>query len=114
MAQRIFTSIETAAAANSLLQELLDDLIHAAVEYARIRTDWALAPPDLQDVEGREARGAHRTAVHNSFIVACNVLGRQMEQAGLDATWREVMGEDRREIGDFACYLHAILGIQAR
>jgi hypothetical protein len=31
-----------------------------------------------------------------------------------DITWRKMLGDDRKAIGDFACYLHCILAIQAR
>ena len=27
---------------------------------------------------------------------------------------RDMLAEDRKEIGDFACYLHAMLGVEAR
>jgi hypothetical protein len=32
----------------------------------------------------------------------------------MDTTWRKQLGNDRQEIGDWACHVHAHLGIQAR
>ncbi len=37
-----------------------------------------------------------------------------MAKAGEDVAWRTVLGEDRKNIGDFACYLHCILGLRSR
>jgi hypothetical protein len=37
-----------------------------------------------------------------------------MVKAGDDATWRKLIGDDRQEIGDWACHVHTYLGIQAR
>jgi tetratricopeptide (TPR) repeat protein len=45
---------------------------------------------------------------------ACNILSRAMNERGKDISWRAQLGQDRREIGDFACYIHCILGLSAR
>lgn len=84
-------------------------LVEKAVRYARIRVDWQLTPKaERQDLEQT------RTLAHNSLIDACNILSRAMQKAGDDIAWRYELGDDRKEIGDFACYLHAILGVAAR
>ncbi len=88
---------------------LRDDLFLVAVRYARIRVDWRLAPP-----EERRAMDPGRTAAHNVLIDACNILSRYMNNAGMSTDWRDRLGTDRKEIGDFACHLHAFLGIEAR
>lgn len=88
---------------------LVDDLVSAAVKYARIRTDWALSFAD----ERREMDEA-RSRAHTAFIDACNILSRNMAKAGEDNSWRTALGDDRKKIGDFACLLHCHLGILAR
>jgi len=55
-----------------------------------------------------------RTIAHNAFISACDVLSRNMKAAGEDIQWRFQIGNDRKSIGDFACLLHAVIGIKAR
>jgi hypothetical protein len=55
-----------------------------------------------------------RTAAHNAFISACDILSRNMNQSGENSHWRTQIGSDRKAIGDFACYLHTVLGIKAR
>jgi hypothetical protein len=89
--------------------DLKRGLILCAVRYARARTDWRLAP-----VDERRALDAARTAAHNSLIDAANILSRAMIKTGEDATWRRKLSDDRKEIGDWACYVHAHLGIEAR
>lgn len=89
--------------------ELKEALIHAAVRYARIRVDWREASP-----QARKEMDVTRTCAHEFLIDACNILSRSMSAMGEDIGWREKLGSDREEIGDFACYLHCILGIEAR
>jgi hypothetical protein len=55
-----------------------------------------------------------RTTAHNAFIDECNILSRAMAAAGESNGWRAEIGTDRKEIGDFACLLHAVIGIRAR
>jgi hypothetical protein len=89
--------------------DLKRGLILCAVRYARLRTDWRLANPD-----DRRAMDSVRTAAHNALIDAANILSRAMVKTGEDATWRRKLGDDRKEIGDWACHVHAHLGIEAR
>lgn len=92
-----------------LLQEAAEVMVQAAIRYARIRVDWLMA-----DTESRQAMDDERTRAHDAFIDACNALSRLMSLQGLDISWREKLGSDRLGIGDFACYIHARLGIKAR
>jgi hypothetical protein len=90
-------------------EKLRRGLVEKTVRYARIRVDWWLTP--------RAERGAlelTRTLAHNALIDACSTLTRAMLRAGEEIAWRYELGDDRKEIGDFACYLHAILGVAAR
>ena len=94
---------------NKLLSELLIDLLNAANRYARIRVDWYMA-----DGNQRRIMDQNRSRAHNVFIDHCNILARNMAERGIDATWRSRLGDDRKAIGDFACYIHAYIGIMAR
>ena len=91
------------------LQDLKDDLIAAAIRYAalRVRSQQPAAADDLQI-------DADRTRAHNVFIDACNILARNMAKIGEDADWRQTLGDDRKTIGDLACYIHCFLGLAAR
>lgn len=91
------------------LEDLKNNLIQKAVKYARLRVDYQLTP-----VDSRNEIGSLRTIAHNAFIDSCNILSRDMADNDEDVTWRKMLGDDRKIIGDFACYLHCILGIHAR
>ena len=89
-------------------KEVFNDLVSSAVEYARIRTDWYLS-----DKERRIEMNDSRRAAHNVLIDNCNILSRAMAKASENISWYEMLGEERVDIGDFACYLHCIMGIKA-
>jgi len=88
---------------------LKKDLLKAAVKYARIRTDWSLS-----DLDDKTIRDNQRKVSHDAVIDSCNILSRNQAQIGEDNSWRELLGNDRKVIGDFACFLHCILGLSAR
>lgn len=91
------------------LEELLDDLVKYASNYARIRADWREA-----DADRRREMDAHRTITHNALLDACKILARNQVKAGESTEWRELLGDQRAEIGDFACYLHCFRGLEGR
>jgi len=103
-AQKILEMIE-----KTTLTGLIDDLLKTAVRYARIRTDWRFLTLD-----DKKEKDQTRTLAHNAFIDCCNILSRNMQKNGENHSWRKILGEDRKNIGDFACYLHCVLGIQSR
>ncbi len=103
-AQRAWESIRS-----SSLDPLRQSLIRAAVRYAEIRVKWRLS-----DREARMEIDANRRAAHNVFIDACNIMSRNMAERNEDVTWRERLGNDRKRIGDLACYIHSFLGLDAR
>ncbi len=91
------------------LQPLRRDFYNKAVDYALIRAQWQLSSREQRiDMDQR------RRLAHNAFIDACNILSRNMGAEGEDNSWRADLGDDRKIIGDFACYIHCFLGIEAR
>lgn len=103
-AEEIYSAINATKLAN-----LRYELVMSAINYARMRTDW-----ELSSLEQRRAMDGDRTICHNALISNCDILSRNMKNAGEDIEWRRTMGDDRKEIGDFACFLHCMLGIEAR
>lgn len=95
--------------ASTKQRELRFDVERLATVYAHHRATLALA-----SVEERREMDAARTAAHNAFIDACNILSRAMARSGEDASWRAALGDDRKVIGDFACHIHCLLAIGAR
>jgi len=88
---------------------LRTELYESAVRYARIRTDW-----NFMDNETRINNNELRTRSHNVFIDNCNILSREMIKVNEDASWRLDLGNDRKDIGDFACFVHCFLGLSSQ
>ena len=102
--KEIFSSINSTS-----LMSLKNELFESAFRYARIRADWY-----LMDDENKINNDEVRTFAHNSFIDCCNILSREMLKINEDAKWRQELGINRIEIGDFACYMHALSGLMVK
>lgn len=98
-----------AVISSSKHQVLVKSLVKTAIRYARIRVDWYLL-----DLEGKKEMDDERSRAHTAFIDTCDILSRNMMLAGEDNHWRKEIGSDRKTVGDFACMLHAVIGIKAR
>ena len=48
------------------------------------------------------------------FITSLNTLARIVKNEGGDASWRAQLGDYRKRIGDFACFVSYITGISNR
>jgi hypothetical protein len=85
---------------------LINELLESIVKYARIRTDWYF----MTDEERKEGDKS-RTITHNALISNINAISRNMAKSGHDISWREELTDNRKVIGDWACMIHAFLGI---
>lgn len=94
---------------NEETKELYNELITSAIEYAGIRSGWNILEP-----EERAEKDRHRTACHDAYISNLNIFGRYFNELGLDNSWRQQIGDDRKRIGDFACYIALFNGLGAR
>ncbi|GIK18703.1 MAG: hypothetical protein DYG93_09880 [Leptolyngbya sp. PLA2] len=91
---------------SSQFQDLVADVLDSCVRYAGYRAAWALADPDKR----REMNEA-RTRCHNALIDRIGVLAREQKKVGEDTAWHTGLPPDRRELGDFACLVHAVLAL---
>ena len=95
--------------------ELYEDLLAAANRYAAIRAKWL-----LQDREGRMEADAGRTGAHDTVIRCLDVLSRYLKSIGKEAAWRDALGyeaddrNNRKAMGDFACYLAFVGALNMR
>lgn len=87
--------------------DLYNRLIEKAVRYAHIRAGW-----NALSREEKLEKDESRTAAHDSFISSINIISRVEGKIGLQ--WRERLTDDRKRIGDFACYLALFQAIDAR
>lgn len=93
----------------SSLKTFVNSLIKSGLRYSHIRAEWWLLKPDERVKLDQE-----RTIAHNAFISSCDILARNMGNRNEDTLWRKKIGNDRKEIGDFACWIHLIMGLKAR
>ena len=95
--------------------ELFNELMESAISYTDIRARWTMMTrEEKMDID------ESRTMKHDSLIIKFNKLARFLDMSGRDISWRNDLGytEDdpmkRKRIGDFACYLVFIAGVNAR
>jgi len=91
-----------------------DKLFWKAIRYADIRSRYA-----LYDYQQQLASNVERTQIHNELLDYIENLVVKQQELGEDITWRNKIGlgrtgEDRKRVGDFACYIAMFLGLSAR
>ena len=91
------------------LVSLKRSLFQLATDYATIRSRWS-----LMDRQQRNQIDPGRTMAHNALIDSVNILSRNMIKQEEDNSWRAILGDDRKVIGDFACYVALFLALEAR
>ena len=101
--------IMTEAGCDGDALSLYSDLLAAAVKYAESRSHWP-----LWDREKKQEEDPVCTFRHNQVIDSLNILARYLRKQGKSATWRNVFDDDRKRIGDFACYLVFVESLNAR
>lgn len=89
--------------------DLFKNVFAAAVKYSQSRAGWP-----LWDREKRMEEDSARTSRHNQVIDSINILARYLKAQGKAAAWHDVLGDDRKRIGDFACYLVFVGSLNAR
>lgn len=87
--------------------ELYQDMISRTVRYANIRAGW-----NILTREQKLEQDASRTSAHDAFIMPVNIIARTQGDTG--AAWRQRLSDERKRIGDFACYIALFEGIEAR
>lgn len=103
-AQQVFESIEA-----SELVDMKRDLFQAAHRYTGMRIEWQLAAPNE-----RRQLDASRTRAHNALIDAFNIFSRAQVKHCEDNSWRKILGQDRKELGDMAAYITLFVSLSAR
>ena len=86
-----------------------NDCLKMASEYTKIRNEW-----ELMNREEKMDADRVRSLTHDSFITSLSVLSRIAAKEEIDNSWREELGDDRKRIGDFACFISYITGISNR
>jgi hypothetical protein len=113
--QEIHSAMLKGIANDEEAKELYEQLSKTATKYANYRIEWLLL-----DRGKKIEKDDYRTGCHNSLIVKLDVLARYLRMNGKDTGWRETLGYEkddkynRKRLGDFACYLAFVNGLNAR
>jgi len=108
MNEQYFLPMFRAIEASDLVK-LRVNFYRLVVRYAHVRAQWNF----MTNAEKAEL-DPERTVLHNTLIDSLNILARNMAKFGEDVEWRKNLGDNRKVIGDFACYVNAWLGIRQR
>ena len=89
--------------------EVWSEFLQASISYAHIRSQWL-----LWEREERQQKDEGRTAKHERVTYCLKLLSRYLGQEGVDVSWFDAIEDNRKQIGDFACYIAYIYSINAR
>ncbi|MBQ4284612.1 MAG: hypothetical protein IJB96_11890 [Lachnospira sp.] len=89
--------------------ELWNDLLNVIKEYSDYRFNWY-----GWDMQKRNEMDKSRSMCHDDVITHFNMISRVQENQGKDNSWRKQLGDARKRIGDFACYIMYIVTINMR
>lgn len=107
--------------ADSIIQCKIEDkmdfwnsCLTKAATYAKMRNDW-----ETMSMEEHAEKDGTRTDLHESFIISLNMLSRvtgikEVDGSWPEDSWRGELGDDRKRIGDYACFISYITGISNR
>ena len=87
----------------------MGNFIKASVDYSNYRSRWL----DMSLIEQNNIEH-DRTISHNILIEAKDVLCEYMLDYSMNISWAIQLGDERKDIGDFGCYLSYVQAIKAR
>ena len=89
-------------------QEFYEDLVKKCIRYAGIRAEWR-----QKTVQEKLDTDSSRTSAHDAVIRGLTIIGRlQGEKA--EGWMNKLCMDDRKRIGDLACYVALWSGLEAR
>lgn len=89
--------------------EYWNDFITSCLEYAEIRSTWLFLSR-----EEKLEKDTLRTAIHNTVLRNLSILKRIFEIKNKNIAWYNRFNDDRKRIGDFACYISYIHSLTSR
>lgn len=109
-AEQIYSSLLNSS--NQLDKEFQEEwttFVLLCVEYASARGKWLTLSR-----EEKLANDESRTVTHNKVIYQLKILKGLASEQGNDVAWFEQFNDDRKRIGDFACYVAYNYALNAR
>ena len=107
--QKIHQTILNNIGNDEEILKVWSEFLQASISYAHIRSQWL-----LWEREERQQKDEGRTAKHERVIYCLKLPSRYLGQEGVDVSWFDSIEDNRKQIGDFACYIAYIYSINAR
>lgn len=101
--------LEAADKNDEVFQNYWHQLTEACVEYTQARGEWWTLTK-----EERQERDSSRTTKHEKVIFNLKIVRTIIEKNAGDTSWYDTFKDDRKRIGDFACYITYVYAINAR
>ena len=92
---------------DEIVLELYDELCRAAVKYTNMRLEW-----NWFSLEQKQDKDSLRTSYHDRFITQWNMLQRYLTNTYQE--YIDKVSDDRKVIGDFACYICYKIAVSMR
>lgn len=113
-----FDELENMCKGNEILEHLFEEIVDYCERYTETAArfqEMILQGVDFDNREAKEWIDGERKITHDAMIDSVNILARNMEKAGKDISWVELLGKSRAAYGNFALqntYLSLINGVQ--
>ena len=65
-------------------------------------------------MKNKHAKDDTRTTKHNKFIYTLKIFIGYSKQKGYEFPWFESIKDNRKQLGDFACYVSYVYAVNAR
>lgn len=114
-ARSIFQAMMAVAEIDEDTKDLWNEIVEAASRYSTTRLKWETATLDE-----KLSMDESRSLQHDVFMIKLNQFARYAELNQLDHSWREQLGdpkrdpENRKRMGDLACWICLFLELKAR
>ena len=89
--------------------DIVNELMRSACYYTEVRMSW-----ELKTNSEKAADDPSRALAHDAVIRYVNIVARMINNAGIETPWRDKLGNDRKRIGDFGCFIGWITAINNR
>ena len=89
--------------------ELYDEIVEKSVEYTMYRAYWT-----IKDKAWKMDNDPARSAKHDAIIIKFNQLARYLKMQEKAAKWRDMLGDQRKTLGDMACFLTYLQAVNGR
>lgn len=100
-----FDVLENTCGGNDILEHLFQEVVDYCERYtetvARFQ-EMILQGVDFDNREAKEWIDGERKIIHDAMIDSVNILARNMEKAGKDASWIKSLERSRAAYGNFA------------